>query len=204
MADPFSITLGVLQLTGAALKVSSTICQKIKIFRNYSREVKRVLKGVDRQRQNFIHEVHLCLRQAQQEENDIEQMLDDAEHPNWTRRELQLEFETAFGASLDTCRETIEEIGSILRCLQGELGCFDEIVRMCPKVRRSIFWKLHSPREPFVASVDNVHFLPKHELLKEAVRHLRKRVKITFEKSNFEKQIKALRELNYDLRSLRK
>lgn len=134
MADPFSITLGVLQLTGAALKVSSIICKKIKIFRNYSREVKRVLKGVDRQRQNFIHEVHLCLRQAQQTENDIEQMLDDADHPNWTKRELQFEFETVFGASLEACRDTIEEIGSILICLQRELVCFDEIVTMCPKV----------------------------------------------------------------------
>lgn len=147
MADPFSITLGVLQLTGAALKVSSIICQKIKIFRNYSREVKRVLKGVDRQRQNFIHEVHLCLRQAQQTENDIERMLDNAEHPNWTNKEIQHKFETAFGASLQAVLDTIEEIGSILRCLQGELGCFDEIVRICPKVSCSTFRRLHSPRE---------------------------------------------------------
>lgn len=134
MADPFSITLGVLQLTGAALKVSSIICKKIKIFRNYSREVKRVLKGVDRQRQNFIHEVHLCLRQAHQTENDIEQMLDDADHPNWTSRELQLELATDFGANLDAWRDIIEEIGSTLRCLQGELVCFDEVVTMCPEV----------------------------------------------------------------------
>lgn len=134
MADPFSITLGVLQLTGAALKVSSIICRKIRIFRNYSREVKRVLKGFERQRQNFVHEVHLCLRQAQQPDNDILQMLDDANHPNWTSRELQLELETAFGARLDACRDTIEEIGSILNSLQGELVCFDEIVTMCPKV----------------------------------------------------------------------
>lgn len=44
----------------------------------------------------------------------------------------------------------------------------------------------------------------KHEPLKEAVRHLRNRVKITFDKSKFEQQIKTLRELNHDLRSLRK
>lgn len=145
MADPFSITLGVLQLTGVALKVSSIICKKIKIFRNYSREVKRVLKGVDRQRQNFIHELHLCLRLVRQSENDIEQMLGNAEHPNWASSKLQSELETAFGASLDAWRDTIEEIGSSLRCLQGELACFDEIVTMCPKVSWQTSWRLHSP-----------------------------------------------------------
>lgn len=132
--DPFSVTLGVLQLTGTALKISSLIYKKVKIFRNYSREVKRVLKGVDRQRQNFIHEIHLFLRQAHQNEDDIEQMLDDAEHPQWRSRELSIGLDAAFGKSLDICRGIIEEIESTLRNLQDELGCFDEIAEMCPKV----------------------------------------------------------------------
>lgn len=39
--------------------------------------------------------------------------------------------------------------------------------------------------------------------MKEAIRRLRKQVKITFDKSKFEEQIKTLRELNDDLRRLR-
>lgn len=132
--DPFSVALGVLQVTGTALKISSLIYQKVKIFRNYSREVKRVLKGVDRQRQNFIHEIHLFLRQAQQNEDNIEQMLDDTEHPLWKDDELQLGLDAAFGKSLGTCRDIIEEIGSILRSLQAELSCFDGIGETCTKV----------------------------------------------------------------------
>lgn len=135
--DPFSISLGVVQLTGVALKVSLVIYKKLKVFRNYSREVARVLKAVDRQRKNFVHEIHLLLRQALgcENEDDIEQMLEDIEHPIWKSRELQTGLEAAFGRDvLDTLEGTIEDIGAILRTLQEGLCCFDEIVGMCAKV----------------------------------------------------------------------
>lgn len=133
--DPLSISLGVLQLTGVALKVSLLIYKKLKVFRNYSREVARVLKAVDRQRKNFVHEIHLLVRQACENEDDIEQMLEDIEHPRWESRELQTGLEAVFGRDvLDTIQGTIEDIGAILRALQEGLCCFDEIVGMCAKV----------------------------------------------------------------------
>lgn len=75
-------------------------------------------------------------------------MLDDAEHSRWKSRELQLGLETAFGDSLDACRDTIEEIGSTLRSLQDGLCCFDEIENLCPKVSPRVY-------EKFVAEIDH-------------------------------------------------
>lgn len=132
--DPFSLSLGVLQVTGVALKLSMLLYTKLKVFRNYSREVRRVIKDVERQHNSFMHEIHLILQQAKQDEAEIEQMLEDQEHCKWRSITLQNELGNAFGKSLDTIQETIEDIGSILQSLQGELCCFDEIVDMREKV----------------------------------------------------------------------
>lgn len=139
--DPFSIALGVLQLTGVTIKVSLLLQKKIKVFRNYSREVDRVLKGVDRQRKNFLHEIHLLLRLAKQSEDDIERMLQDADEPAWSSRELQAGLNAVFPRTLDTVQDIIEEIGSTLTALQGELACFDDLVWMGTKVNDEDFAK---------------------------------------------------------------
>lgn len=132
--DPFSIALGVLQLTGIAVKATLVLQKKIKVFRNYSREISRVLKGVNRQQKNFLHEVHLLLRLATLGEDDIQCMLEDADHPRWSCRQLKAGLDSAFPSSLDTVQETIEEIRSTLQALQSELACFDAIVAMNAKV----------------------------------------------------------------------
>lgn len=134
--DPFTITLGVLQLTGVVIKMSLLLQDKIKFLRNYSREISRVLKKVDRHRKNFIHEIYLLLRQAKQDEDDIERMLQDGEDPQWSSPELQAGLDAAFPKSLDTIQDTIEEIKSTMETLQGELACFDEIVGLEVKVSK--------------------------------------------------------------------
>lgn len=144
MAEPFSVTLDVIQLTGVAFKLSSIIYSKVKTFRNYSREVKRVLKGFELHRQIFLHEIRLFLRQAQQNDEDIDQMLDDTDHPNWKSKDLQLGLEHAFGISLDACQSIIEDIGLILKTLRDELSCFDEIEGMCPTVSRRTSWWIYT------------------------------------------------------------
>ncbi|KAI3391729.1 hypothetical protein diail_6870 [Diaporthe ilicicola] len=102
-------------------------------------------------------------------------MLEDADCPRWNSQELQIGLSDAFPNSLETIQGIIEEIRSTLESLQGELACFDQIVWMGAK----------------------------NEPLKETVRRLRKKLKITWNKTNFEEQIRNLRELNDDLRRLR-
>jgi hypothetical protein len=146
--DPFSIALGVFQITGIAIKVSLLLQKKIKVFRNYSREAGRILKSVDRQQKNFIHEIHLLLRLAKQDEDVIERMLEDADDPRWGSPELQSRLEAAFPGSLDTVQDTIEEVRSTFQALQAELACFDEIVRMGEKVREELFARQPSTSPP--------------------------------------------------------
>lgn len=135
--DPFSIALGVLQITGTAIKLSLLLQKKIKVFRNYSREVSRILKVVDRQQKNFVHEIHLLLRLAKQDEDDIERMLQDADDSQWSSLVLQAGLDAAFPKSLDTVEDVIEEIGSELQAVQGELSCFDEIMSIGAKVNEA-------------------------------------------------------------------
>lgn len=132
--DPFSVALGVVQLTGVAIKLSLLLQKKLKVFRNYSREISRVFKAVNRQQKNFLHEIHLLLRLAKQDEDDIERMLQDAEDSQWSSLELQAGLDAAFPKSLDIVQDIIEDVKSTLQTLQGELACFDEIVRMGTKV----------------------------------------------------------------------
>lgn len=133
--DPFTIALGVLQLTGVAVKVALVLQKKIKVFRNWSAEVSRVLKSVDRQQKNFIHEIHLLLRLAKQDEHGIRCMLEDVDDPRWSSRQLQAGLDSAFPKSLGTVQDTIEEIGSTFQALQVELACFDDIEKKAAKVK---------------------------------------------------------------------
>lgn len=139
--DPFTIVLGVLQVTGVAIKVSLLLQKKVKVFRNYSREVDRVLKGVNRQQKNFRHEIHLLLRLAKQDEDAIEYMLQDADDPRWSNQELQSRLSAVFPRTFDAAQDVIEEIKSALQALQTELACFDEIVRMGAEVCEKGFRK---------------------------------------------------------------
>lgn len=134
--DPFSISLGILQVTGTALKLSLLIYDKLKTFRHYSREVKRILKGFERQRKNFIHEIHIILQHAEQCEPGIEEMLENQEHPRWRSTELQVVLTKSFPKNLKDIEETVEEIGSSLRSLQDELLCFNAFYGAHDKVSR--------------------------------------------------------------------
>ncbi|KAJ0120488.1 hypothetical protein J7T55_015217 [Diaporthe amygdali] len=102
-------------------------------------------------------------------------MLEDANDSHWRSRELQNGLEALFPKSLDTVQGIIEEIRSTLETLQNELACFDEIARMSTR----------------------------KEALKDTIRRVREKVKITWDKTRFENEIRNLRELNDDLRCLR-
>lgn len=134
--DPFTIALGILQITGVAIKVSSVLQKKIKVFRNFSQEVKRALNMVDVQQKNFLHQIHLLLRLARQDEHDIENMLQDANDPRWSSRRLQTGLKDAFPTCLDTVEVIVKDIGSTMQSLQEELSCFDEVEMMRAPVRK--------------------------------------------------------------------
>lgn len=132
-------------------------------------------------------------------------MLQDPDEPRWSSPELQYGLDILFPRSLDTVQDIIEEIRSTLHALQTELACFDEIVWMGAKVNQEMFAKQLFSLRPW--SFHMVTCIPNHhvqnEPMKDTVRRVRKKVKITWNKTNFEQQVKSLRELNDDLRCFR-
>lgn len=204
--DPFSVALGVLQITGVAIKVLLFLQNKIKVFRNYSKEVNRIFKGIKLQQKIFVYEIHLFLRLAKQGEGDIERMLQDADDAQWRSQELQSGLHSAFPGSLDSVQDIMEEFRSTLQDLRDELACFDKIEQMGAKVSDIWMESLQGKFtrfENFDVRVSGANHHKQNERLKDTVLRVRKKVKITWDKVKLDDHVKSLREHNDDLRRLR-
>jgi hypothetical protein len=125
--DPVSLTLGILPLLCGAIKGYGLLHKKLKVFCHYSRDVRRVRKHFDRQRQFFHNETHILLRRALDEELTVECMLDDASHATWESRELEAAFRRLLAKNYDTCLDIIEEINAGIEELQQEMECFTQV-----------------------------------------------------------------------------
>jgi hypothetical protein len=132
--EPVSLALGVLPVVGGAVKMCKVVRKKLKVFRHYSRELRRVQKRVGRQSQVFTNEVHLLLRPSLRDEDIVELMLKDENHPKWTSQELEDGMRRSLGDNYSSCREIIEEIGTTLAGLQSVFDCFDQILDQCDEV----------------------------------------------------------------------
>ncbi|KAI1739982.1 hypothetical protein F4680DRAFT_420871 [Xylaria scruposa] len=172
--DPISLTLAILPLAGATIKVYGGLHKKFKAFCHYSREVSRARKRFDRQQQFFRNEIHLLIRHVLKDEGAIQMMLDNPSHYKWESQELEDALKEHLGQNYGTCLDAIEEIRSSNEELMGTMECFD---------------KIESQRE-------------KGELIKDAVLSLRERVKIAWDKTKIDASIANLRNLNEDLRRL--
>ncbi|RMI93879.1 hypothetical protein CDV36_016520, partial [Fusarium kuroshium] len=176
--EPASVTLGVFPLVGGAIKGWKVIHKKFSVFRHYSRELQRLDKQVDRQSHFFTNEVHLLLRHALEgvdKERTIVLMLEDPNHPRWKSDELEVGMRGVLGKDYGTCLNIIDDIRSTTDGLEALFCCFDELISQCEQ----------------------------EESLKDAVRRLRKRVKISYDESKFKQHIQDLRVSIDDLKRLR-
>ncbi|KAK3390129.1 hypothetical protein B0H63DRAFT_507537 [Podospora didyma] len=174
--DPISLSLGIIPLIGGSIKMYRASQSRLRAFRHYSREIDRVRKQFERQRQFFLNEVHLSLRLVVDDEALVEEMVDDGEHPKWQSRSLEDAMVDRFHAN--NCRvlnEIVDDIGKTINSVQEGLECFD-----CLEEARH-----------------------KNEPIKDAVKRLRDRMKIAFDKSKFDQWVTELRSSNNDLKLLR-
>lgn len=127
--DPLSITTSVLALLGACIKAYGVVGEKLKIFRHYSREVKRIQTKHHCQVHIFRNEIHHLLRIAcPDDEAMIEEMLDDDEHPQWQSTLLQQKLELALGKERERMfKDVIEDMRTSFSELQDDLRCFDSL-----------------------------------------------------------------------------
>lgn len=134
--EPVSLAFGVLPVFGGAVKTCKVICKKLKIFRHYSREIRRIQKRVGLKSQVFANEIHLLLRRSLQDEDIVELMLKDEHHPKWSSQELENETRRSLGDSYSSYEHIIEEIGSTMDTIQSIFDCFDQILDQCDEACR--------------------------------------------------------------------
>ncbi|CAF3488280.1 unnamed protein product [Fusarium graminearum] len=172
--ESLSLAFGVLPVVGEAVKTCRVVRRKLKLFRHYSRELRQVQKRVGRQSQVFSNEIHLLLRPSLQDDDLVEVMLKDQDHPKWTSQDLEDGMRNSLGDNYTSCREIIEDIGSILSSLQSVFDCFDQAL---------------DKRD------ENEH-------PRDAIRRLREGTKIAYSESKLEQNIKDLNQ-SLELKNLR-
>lgn len=166
--------LGVLPVVIEAVKAYHTTCEKIQIFRHYSREVERILKQFRVRQRMFLNECHLLL-QLVVDDDGTKAMLGDFEHSLWRDKDLNNQLNNYLSDSYKSCKDIMEDTQTILEDVGEELRCFDVITSE----------KL------------------KGESLKRAVRRLRDSIVISFRKESYEASLARLRDHNADLNHLR-
>jgi hypothetical protein len=135
MADPVSIVLGVLPLVVEASKAYQSAYAKFKTFCHYSREVKRIQKRVNLQKQLFTNECHLLLRLVVQEDHILKAMTEDYCDARWGDHDLEKRIEEQLRSNYESCKEIVEEIQATLAEIEKEMKVFEILSAQTQKVR---------------------------------------------------------------------
>ncbi len=136
MADPVSITLGVIPLLGIAFKSYAAASKKISTFIHYSTTVARLQKKFRVQQRIFKNECHLLLQSAL-DDDAIQAMTDNLDHRNWTNEEIDGNLRDHLGESYDCCLDIIHEIQTAVGNVEKQLDRFlNAIAKFQVKVGR--------------------------------------------------------------------
>ncbi|OIW28569.1 hypothetical protein CONLIGDRAFT_632836 [Coniochaeta ligniaria NRRL 30616] len=176
MADPVSLTLGLAPIVGAMFKSYQIVYRKMKVFGRADREVDRLRKGLGRQRQVFVNEMHLLLRLIVDDEEEIEAMVSDADHERWASPDLSQLLQLRLARSYESFQEIVEDIGTSMEYLLKELKRFEGLDQSTEEESSKVM---------------------------ERVQRLRSAAKLTFDKSKCDKAVQDLRTANDDLKRLR-
>ncbi|KAI1379209.1 hypothetical protein F4677DRAFT_361736 [Hypoxylon crocopeplum] len=175
MSDPVSLTLAITPLVIEVVKGFQTLKTKLNIFSHYSREVKRIQSSFLIQRDFFQSECEILLKKAAVDTSQANELF-EARQVNEASRELVNALSKYLGRRHEAFETTFKDIRSSLQSLQGELESFDEIDRKRQK----------------------------GEPLRDAVKRLRYRIKITLNQSCYVEALDKLKQSNYDLKDIRK
>ncbi|UKZ94923.1 uncharacterized protein TrAFT101_009776 [Trichoderma asperellum] len=179
--DPVSIMFKILPQVGKTIGAYKEVRSKFKIFCHYSAEIERIRKLFGAQRGCFLNEVELLLRLVILDKTEIDDMMKNPKHGEWGGYRPAAVLEGLFGRNLLLLGSVIDDINESITALQNTFQCF-------------------LPLEEEKERDESLKSKP----LKDAMRKLRKRVKITIEKKDFEDKIACLEKSNSELIRLRK
>ncbi|KAJ4210903.1 hypothetical protein NW759_012936 [Fusarium solani] len=174
--EPVSLALGILPVIGGSISAYNATVSKLKIFCHYSREVKRLRQKFDRQRVVFLNEAELLLSDVLRDKAIAKSMVDGEGQSQWGDSDLEASVRDHMGRSLDSFKDVMEEIETTMTEFQDGLSCFRQ---------------LETEKQD-------------DESVKDAVKRLRERVKITFRKDKFDDLTIKLKRSNKDLERIRK
>ncbi|RYP42054.1 hypothetical protein DL767_000566 [Monosporascus sp. MG133] len=126
MADPVSITLGVIPLVGEAVRAYSAAHKKFKSFCRYSSAVRRIRERLEVQKQVFLNEARLFLRLVVDNDFEAQSMLRKADDAVWTSSKLENALKDCAAESYSACRVAFTSISTTIAGLQQQLDLFDD------------------------------------------------------------------------------
>lgn len=136
MADPVSITLGVIPLIGAAIKSYTVVHKKFTTFVHYSSKLRRFQKRFKLYRRVFENECHLLLRFALDDEAVTDLMRADLAHKTWTDSSVDNSLKRQFGDNYESCIDTLQDICKAVDDIAEEFGSFDVLAEQQLEVRQ--------------------------------------------------------------------
>src|SRR5687767_7950093 len=126
MADPVSITLGVIPLVGGAVRAYSAAHKKFRSFSRYSSSVRRIRERLEVQKQIFLNETRLFLRLVVDDDFEAQSMLRKADDAMWTSSKLEDTLRDRLAGSCSACRVAFTSISTTIAGLQQQLDLFDD------------------------------------------------------------------------------
>jgi hypothetical protein len=126
MADPISITLGVIPLVGGAVGAYKNVHKKFKAFCRYSSGVRRIRERLEIQKQIFFNEARLFLHLVVDDDSQAQSMLRKLDDAAWTRSELEDGLKDRLSDSYGACRIAFTNISTTITGLQQQLDLFDD------------------------------------------------------------------------------
>ncbi|XXH02855.1 hypothetical protein Hte_009243 [Hypoxylon texense] len=175
MADPVSLSLAIAPLLVEVIKGFRTLNSKLKVFRNYSREVARIQTRFSVQIDFFQSECEILIRKIPGDDVQASTLF-KARQPEDVSRKLLEGLKEHLGRRFEAFESTFKDIQGSLQSLEVELRGFGEI---------------DTERQA-------------GETLREAVKRLKKRIKITVNQSAYDEALERLKESNFNLKNIRK
>lgn len=178
---------GVVPLIGLAVKSYRQVHSKLKTFVHYSKALKQMRKRLNLNRSMFELECHYLLRFAFDDEI-IMLMKADGDRKEWEDPVFEDQVQRGLGANYEGYMGLVEDVGELLGVLSEAIDRCTETneVRVIPKRMRS------TTNQPLQG-----------ERLKDAMRRLKRRGKLTLIETEWEDTHQKLRRLIQDLTSLR-
>jgi hypothetical protein len=142
--EPVSLALGIVPILGGSLKLYKSAHSKLKTARHFSREVDRIRRQFERQKQFFLNEIRLLLQLVLDDESLVQEMVNDGAHDKWHSIRLDTSLRNRLAENCTVLEEIAEDVTNAINDAEAELECFDYLEDVREKV--SLLREAASPK----------------------------------------------------------